>query len=163
MMLDRRKVFENIHSFNNIIRSLNDEDLTMIWLQEGVPDDCVDYHDIVELYNYMTDSELGEEYENLSKLFSKLVKDATKDGYELWSYVGQKIQHNKSDEIIQSRQRHNKIILDYISQCIEKYPELRFQQILKNLNITDDKYFDEESCDTVQYMMGTKTRKKINE
>ena len=58
---NREQAFINIYSMNNIIRSLNDE-------------------------------ELMYEYEELTNLFGRIVKAAVKDGYEMWTFIGQKIE-----------------------------------------------------------------------
>jgi hypothetical protein len=36
-----------------------------------------------------------------------------------------------------NRQKNNRLILEQISAQVEAYPDLRFQQILQNLNITE--------------------------
>ena len=80
----------NIFSMNNIIRSLNDEDLIEEWLINGVPDGCVTEYDIKNVYCDYDDDELKKVYEELTHLFAKIVKEATKDGYAMWTYIGQK-------------------------------------------------------------------------
>ena len=93
---NREQAFINIYSMNNIIRSLNDEDLMLGWLMNGVPDDCIDLEDIKDVYDIYDDEELMYEYEELTHLFARIVKSAVKDGYEMWTFIGQKIE--KKDE-----------------------------------------------------------------
>lgn len=52
---------------------------------------------------------------------------------------------------IESRQECNKEILSILMDIVEKYPELRFQQILSILNIDNDGFYI-ESCDTLEYL-----------
>lgn len=91
MNFNREQAFVNIYSMNNIIRSLNDEDLIMSWLMNGVPDGCDTLDDIKDTYDY-DDDELMYEYEELTHLFARIVKSAVKDGYDMWTYVGQTIE-----------------------------------------------------------------------
>lgn len=58
---------------------------------------------------------------------------------------------NIQDKIM-LRQSSNKIILEHISEYLEKYPDMRFIQALQNLGIIDKKGTDrfyEESIDTL--------------
>lgn len=48
------------------------------------------------------------------------------------------------DTYIRQRYNLNKQILDIIKQEIENHPELRFMQILNNLNIVQDYKYNEE-------------------
>ena len=93
---NREWAFINIYSMNNIIRSLNDEDLMFGWLMNGVPDGCDSLEDIKDVYDIYDDEELMYEYEELTHLFARIVKSAVKDGYEMWTFIGQKIE--KKDE-----------------------------------------------------------------
>lgn len=54
-------------------------------------------------------------------------------------------------KMIESRQECNKEILSILMDIVEKYPELRFQQILSILNIDNDGFYI-ESCDTLEYL-----------
>ena len=92
---NREHAFINIYSMNNIIRSLSDEELMESWLMNGVPDECITLEDIKDVYD-IYDEELMYEYEELTHLFARIVKSAVKDGYEMWTFIGQKIE--KKDE-----------------------------------------------------------------
>jgi len=98
MNLDRDAIFKNLFAMDTIVHSLSDEDLMEGWFANHVPDGCDSIKDIEEYYSYMTDEELAEEYENTAKYFAKLVKSATKDGYDKWTSVGW-IQPQKSTVI----------------------------------------------------------------
>ena len=89
---NREQAFINIYSMNNIIRSLNDEDLMFGWLMNGVPDGCDSLEDIKDVYGDDDNDELMERYEELTHLFARIVKSAVKDGYEMWTFIGQKIE-----------------------------------------------------------------------
>ena len=89
---NREQAFINIYSMNNIIRSLSDEELMESWLMNGVPDDCIALEDIKDVYDIYDDEELMYEYEELTHLFARIVKAAVKDGYEMWTFIGQKIE-----------------------------------------------------------------------
>ena len=89
---NREQAFINIYSMNNIIRSLNDENLMLGWLMNGVPDECITLEDIKDVYDIYDDEELMYEYEELTHLFARIVKSAVKDGYEMWTFIGQKIE-----------------------------------------------------------------------
>ena len=93
---NREQAFINIYSMNNIIRSLNDEDLMFGWLMNGVPDGCDSLEDMKDVYGDDDNDELMERYEELTHLFARIVKSAVKDGYEMWTFIGQKIE--KKDE-----------------------------------------------------------------
>ena len=93
---NREQAFINIYSMNNIIRSLSDEDLVLGWLMNGVPDGCDSLEDIKDVYGDDDNDELMERYEELTHLFARIVKSAVKDGYEMWTFIGQKIE--KKDE-----------------------------------------------------------------
>lgn len=58
---------------------------------------------------------------------------------------------NEIKKTIESRQECNKEILSILTDIVEKYPELRFQQILSILNIDNDGFYI-ESCDTLEYL-----------
>lgn len=58
---------------------------------------------------------------------------------------------NELKKTIESRQECNKEILSILMDIVEKYPELRFQQILSILNIDNDGFYI-ESCDTLEYL-----------
>ena len=98
MSLDRNAIFKNLFAMDTIVHSLSDEDLMEGWLANHVPDGCDSIKDIEEHYSYMTDEELAEEYENTAKYFARIVKEATKDGYDKWTSVGW-IQPQKSPVI----------------------------------------------------------------
>ena len=90
---NREQAFINIYSMNNIIRSLNDEELMESWLMNGVPDGSETLEDIKDVYDIYDDDELMKEYEELTHLFARIVKSAVKDGYEMWTFIGQKIEN----------------------------------------------------------------------
>lgn len=90
---DREKALINIYSMNNIIRSLNDEELMESWLMNGVPDGSETLDDIKDVYGLYDDNELMYEYEELTHLFARIVKYAVKDGYDMWTFIGQKIEN----------------------------------------------------------------------
>ena len=98
MSLDRNAIFKNLFAMDTIVHSLSDGDLMEGWFTNHVPDGCDSIQDIEEHYSYMTDEELAEEYENTAKYFARLVKEATKDGYDKWTSVGW-IQPQKSPVI----------------------------------------------------------------
>ena len=50
---------------------------------------------------------------------------------------------------IKKRQIANLVIISLLSKIVEKYPELRFCQILTILNLDKDKFY-EESVDTLK-------------
>lgn len=58
---------------------------------------------------------------------------------------------NEIKKKIESRQDCNKEILSILMDIVEKYPELRFQQILSILNLDNDGFYI-ESCDTLEYL-----------
>lgn len=89
---NREQAFINIYSMNNIIRSLNDEELMESWLMNGVPDGSETLEDIKDVYDIYDDDELMKEYEELTHLFARIVKSAVKDGYDMWTFIGQKIE-----------------------------------------------------------------------
>ena len=62
-----------------------------------------------------------------------------------------KLQH---DSQVKNRQTNNRKILKYLSDYIEKHPELRFIQILWNLNIVDntDRYAEEPDI-TIKHIL----------
>ena len=91
---NREQAFINIYSMNNIIRSLNDEELMESWLMNGVPDGSETLEDIKDVYDIYDDDELMKEYEELTHLFARIVKSAVKDGYDMWTFIGQKIEKN---------------------------------------------------------------------
>ena len=90
---NREQAFINIYSMNNIIRSLNDEELMESWLMNGVPDGSETLDDIKDVYDIYDDDELMKEYEELTHLFARIVKSAVKDGYDMWTFIGQKIEN----------------------------------------------------------------------
>ena len=90
---DREQALINIYSMNNIIRSLNDEELMESWLMNGVPDGSKTLDDIKDVYGSYDDKELMYEYEELTHLFARIVKSAVKDGYDMWTFIGQKIEN----------------------------------------------------------------------
>ena len=90
---DREQALINIYSMNNIIRSLNDEELMESWLMNGVPDGSETLDDIKDVYGSYDDKELMYEYEELTHLFARIVKSAVKDGYDMWTFIGQKIEN----------------------------------------------------------------------
>lgn len=90
---NREQAFINIYSMNNIIRSLNDEELMESWLMNGVPDGSETLEDIKDVYDIYDDDELMKEYEELTHLFARIVKSAVKDGYDIWTFIGQKIEN----------------------------------------------------------------------
>lgn len=92
MNFNREQALINIYSMNNIICSLNDEDLMEGWLMNGVPDGCDTLDDINDIYGDYDNEELMERYEELTHLFARIVKSAVNDGYDMWTYVGQKIE-----------------------------------------------------------------------
>ena len=89
---NREQAFINIYSMNNIIRSLNDEELMESWLMNGVPDGSETLEDIKDVYDIYDDDELMKEYEELTHLFARIVRSAVKDGYDMWTFIGQKIE-----------------------------------------------------------------------
>ena len=89
---NREQAFINIYSMNNIIRSLNDEELMESWLVNGVPDRSETLNDIKDVYGLYNDEELMYEYEELTHLFARIVKSAVKYGYDMWTFIGQKIE-----------------------------------------------------------------------
>ena len=89
---NREQAFINIYSMNNIIRSLNDDELMFGWLMNGVPDECITLEDIKDVYDLYDDEELMNEYEELTHLFARIVKSAVKYGYDMCTYIGQKIE-----------------------------------------------------------------------
>lgn len=90
---NREQAFINIYSMNNIILSLNDEELMESWLMNGVPDGSETLEDIKDVYDIYDDDELMKEYEELTHLFARIVKSAVKDGYDIWTFIGQKIEN----------------------------------------------------------------------
>lgn len=61
---------------------------------------------------------------------------------------------------IEGRQEYNRSILVLLSDYIEKYPELRFGQLLCNFtpfNKDHDPFYD-ESYDTLEYMENLKNK-----
>lgn len=52
------------------------------------------------------------------------------------------------------RQHYNKLLLEALSKIVSEYPDLRFNQILVNFNITpkDTTVFNEESSTTYKKM-----------
>ena len=91
---NREQAFINIYSMNNIIRSLSDEELMESWLMNGVPDECITLEDIKDVYDMYDDEELMNEYEELTHLFARIVKSAVEDGYNMWTFIGQRIEKN---------------------------------------------------------------------
>lgn len=89
---NREQAFINIYSMNNIICSLNDEELMESWLMNGVPDGSETLEDIKDVYDIYDDDELMKEYEELTHLFARIVRSAVKDGYDMWTFIGQKIE-----------------------------------------------------------------------
>ena len=90
---DRERALINIYSMNNIIRSLSDEELMESWLMNGVPDGSETLDDIKDVYGLYDDNELMYEYEELTHLFARIVKSAVKDGYDMWTFIGQKVEN----------------------------------------------------------------------
>lgn len=90
---DRERALINIYSMNNIIRSLSDEELMESWLMNGVPDGSETLDDIKDVYGLYDDNELMYEYEELTHLFARIVKSAVKDGYYMWTFIGQKVEN----------------------------------------------------------------------
>ena len=90
---NREQAFINIYSMNNIIHSLNDEELMESWLMNGVPDGSETLDDIKDVYGLYDDNELMYEYEELTHLFARIVKSAVKDGYDMWTFIGQKVEN----------------------------------------------------------------------
>ena len=90
---DRERALINIYSMNNIIRSLSDEELMERWLMNGVPDGSETLDDIKDVYGLYDDNELMYEYEELTHLFARIVKSAVKDGYDMWTFIGQKVEN----------------------------------------------------------------------
>ena len=90
---DRERALINIYSMNNIIRSLSDEELMESWLTNGVPDGSETLDDIKDVYGLYDDNELMYEYEELTHLFARIVKSAVKDGYDMWTFIGQKVEN----------------------------------------------------------------------
>ena len=90
---DREQALINIYSMNNIIRSLSDEELMESWLMNGVPDGSETLDDIKDVYGLYDDNELMYEYEELTHLFARIVKSAVKDGYDMWAFIGQKVEN----------------------------------------------------------------------
>ena len=80
----KEQLLEKIHAMNVIMTSLSDEDLLMPWLEEGVPDGTDTLEDVKDVYGYMTDEELKEEFKSLSILFAKIVRSAIEDGISGW-------------------------------------------------------------------------------
>ena len=68
------------------------EELIESWLINGVPDGIETLDDIKDVYGCYDDEELMYEYEELTHLFGRIVKAAVKDGYEMWTFIGQKIE-----------------------------------------------------------------------
>ena len=91
-IFNREQAFINIYSMNNIICSLNDEELMESWLINGVPDGSETLDDIKDVYGCYDDDELMYEYEELTHLFARIVKYAVEDGYNMWTFIGQKIE-----------------------------------------------------------------------
>ena len=83
-MNEKNEIYKKIFAMHTIMTSLNDEDILMAWLVEGVPDGTETLDEVVDLYGYMDEAELKEEYKILSVLFAKLVRAATKDGIPGW-------------------------------------------------------------------------------
>lgn len=97
---NREQAFINIYSMNNIIRSLSDEELMESWLVNGVPDGSETLDDIKAVYGCYDDNELMYEYEALTHLFGRIVKAAVEDGYEMWTFIGQKLKRKVNEHII---------------------------------------------------------------
>ena len=59
----------------------------------GVPDGSETLDDIKDVYGLYDDNELMYEYEELTHLFARIVKSAVKDGYDMWTFIGQKVEN----------------------------------------------------------------------
>jgi hypothetical protein len=79
-----KEICEKIFAMHTIMKNLNDEDILMSWLEEGIPDGTETLEDVLDLYEGMEEIELVEEYKNLQFLFGKLVRWATEDGCCNW-------------------------------------------------------------------------------
>lgn len=51
-----------------------------------------------------------------------------------------------------NRQKYNKDILKILAILIEKYPDIRFNQLLCNLGLNNGDRYDEESIQTLEYI-----------
>lgn len=65
---------EHLILMDNAIRNLNDEDLVMVWLAEGVPDMAVEQGD-EDILRFMAtyEDEFGSSYEGTVRLFNELI------------------------------------------------------------------------------------------
>ena len=83
-MNEKNEICEKIFAMHMIMKNLNDEDILMAWLSEGVPDGTETLNDVLDLYEYTELIELEEEYKNLQFVFGRLVRWATSDGCCNW-------------------------------------------------------------------------------
>ena len=50
------------------------------------------------------------------------------------------------------RQKYNKEILKFIDDLVERYPDIRFNQLLCNLGLNSGDRYDEEPDKTLEYI-----------
>ena len=83
-MNEKNEIYKKIFAMHTIMRSLNDEELLMWWLEECVPDGTDTLEDVIETYGHMDEKELADEFETIYTIFAKIVRSATADGYKKW-------------------------------------------------------------------------------
>ena len=73
--MEERK--QMILAMERIVRSVNDEDLIMVWLSYGVPDGDIQEYTVDEVDDYFLDD---KEFAVLMGLFLRIMSQAEKDG-----------------------------------------------------------------------------------
>ena len=76
---------------------------------------------------------------------------------ELTKELNEKLKktNQEIDEIIAKRQEYNYKCLEILKEVIDKYPDWRFAQIIFNLGLAEDRFY-EESVDTYELMKMSK-------
>ena len=68
---------ETVLAMERLVRSCNDEELTMGWLMYGVPDGDINDYTVDEVDDYFVDD---ENFASLMGLFLRIMSQAEKDG-----------------------------------------------------------------------------------
>lgn len=84
MAVDRKRLCRIMWHMHNVMTALNDEDILAEWYTYGIPDGTESPEKVEELYSLESDEALQEVFDDIDKLFARLIAHVVRDGYSKW-------------------------------------------------------------------------------
>jgi hypothetical protein len=78
--LEIQSRIDNLIAMDNVMRNLNDEDLVMVWLAEGIPDMAVEQEDWdILCFIATSEDEDKSAYDDIVKLYKELLAESSEE------------------------------------------------------------------------------------